>query len=79
MAAETRFRLPRLFWVGFWLFVVGCGPLLAIGLAAWAGLLADPNPNPVGPGILAFLTFWPAVLLMAGTAGFAALRWLRAR
>jgi hypothetical protein len=24
----------------------------------------DPNPNPVGFGILAFLTFWPSVILV---------------
>jgi hypothetical protein len=28
------------------------------------GLTKDPNPNPVGFGIMAFLTFWPSVILM---------------
>ena len=54
----------RLFQVGFWLFVVGCGPLLAIGLASLLGLLSDPNPNPVGLGLLFYFTFWPSVILM---------------
>jgi len=26
------------------------------------GLWPDPNPNPVGPGILFGLTFWPAII-----------------
>ena len=39
-------------------------PLLAIMLAAALGLLSDPNPNPIGPGLLAFFTFWPAVIMI---------------
>jgi hypothetical protein len=23
------------------------------------------NPNPIGPGLLSFLTFWPSVIMMA--------------
>jgi hypothetical protein len=57
-------RMPRIFWVGFWLFVAGCGPLLAIITAASLGLTRDPNPNPIGLGLLAGLTFWPAVILI---------------
>jgi hypothetical protein len=53
-------------WVraGLVLVVVGWGPLLAIGALATAGLLSDPNPNPVGPGILFFFTFWPAMICL---------------
>ena len=50
--------------VGAIVFVLGSGPLIAVMLAAALGLTADPNPNPVGFGILAFLTFWPAVIMM---------------
>jgi hypothetical protein len=50
---------------GLGLFVLGCGPLLFIGVAAALGLWPDPNPNPIGPGILAFLTFWPSVICVA--------------
>ena len=57
-------RMPKIFWIGFTLFVIGSGPLLAIILAAELGFTRDPNPNPIGPGILAGLTFWPAVILM---------------
>jgi hypothetical protein len=44
--------------------VCGSGPLLVVILLANLGLTRDPNPNPVGFGILAFLTFWPGVILL---------------
>ena len=52
------------FKAGLILLVVGSGPLLAIIVAAKIGLYPDPNPNPVGFGILAGLTFWPAIILL---------------
>ena len=61
---KPRLQLNRLFWLGFILLIVGSGPLLAIIFAAQVGLLDDPNPNPVGFGMLADLTFWPAVIMM---------------
>jgi hypothetical protein len=64
MNPDQRRRMdPVLKW-GIILFVLGSGPLLLIMLAASLGLTRDPNPNPVGPGILAMLTFWPSVGLM---------------
>ena len=55
-----KYLANRWFKVGFWLAVIGCGPLLAIvGLAA-IGLWPDPDPNPVGLGLLFFISFWPA-------------------
>ena len=48
--------------VGLALLVVGAGPLLFIIVAAAAGLWPDPNPNPIGPGLLFGLTFWPAII-----------------
>ena len=51
--------------VGIGLLVVGAGPLLFIILAAAVGLWPDPNPNPVGPGLLFFFTFWPAIICIA--------------
>ena len=59
----ARFRLRPLAWVGLGVLVLGTGPLVVTLLAARSGLLADPNPNPVGFGMLAFLSFWPGVLL----------------
>jgi len=53
-----------MFWIGLAVFCVGSGPLLSTLLLAWLGVTDDPDPNPVGFGILAFLTFWPGVGLM---------------
>ena len=64
MDSAPRFKLTRLFWIGLAILIVGTGPLLAILIAASLGLLSDPNPNPVGPGMLAGLTFWPAAILI---------------
>jgi hypothetical protein len=50
--------------VGLGLLIVGTGPLLFIIVAAAVGLWPDPNPNPIGPGFLAFLTFWPGVICL---------------
>jgi len=57
--------MPKLFWIGLAVFVLGQAPLLVIAAAAYLGLWPDPNPNPIGPGLLAFLTFWPGLVLMA--------------
>jgi hypothetical protein len=55
--------------VGLALLVLGSGPLLTIVLLAALGLWPDPNPNPIGPGLLFFFTFWPAVIcLVVGVA-----------
>ena len=60
----SKERMSRFFWSGLVLLCIGTGPLLIVILAAQFGLTRDPNPNPVGFGILAFFTFWPSVLLM---------------
>ena len=57
-------RISRAFVIGLALFVIGSGPLLTVILLASLGLTKDPNPNPIGFGILAFFTFWPSVILM---------------
>ena len=49
---------------GLLLLVVGTGPLLAVIVAAKLGLTNDPNPNPIGPGILAGLTFYPSLVML---------------
>jgi hypothetical protein len=54
----------RLVQVGLGLLILGVGPLLFIIVAAAVGLWPDPNPNPIGPGFLAFLTFWPGVVCL---------------
>lgn len=45
--------------------VVGTGPLASIMIAARLGFTDDPNPNPVDFGMLAGLTFWPILTLIA--------------
>lgn len=59
-----KYLSNRLFKFGFWLFVIGAGPLFSIILLAGISLWPDPDPNPVGPGLLFFFTFWPAVICM---------------
>jgi hypothetical protein len=55
--------------VGLGLLIVGSGPLLGIIVAADLGFWPDPNPNPIGPGLLFFFTLWPAVIcLVIGVA-----------
>ena len=59
-------RYLKTIWVkiGLVLAVFGWGPLWAIVLLAAIGLWPDPNPNPIGPGLLFFFTFWPAVICL---------------
>ena len=49
---------------GAGLVVIGWLPLWAIVFLAAVGLWPDPNPNPVGPGLLFFLTSWPAIICL---------------
>ncbi len=60
----NRFLANRLFKIGFWMFILGSGPLLAIIILASINLWPDPDPNPIGPGLLAFFTFWPSLICM---------------
>ena len=59
-----HYRKNRLVQIGFWLLVIGAGPLFGIILLAELGIWPDPNPNPIGPGLLFFFTFWPAVICL---------------
>ena len=61
---KPKFRLSRVFWIGSILFVLGSGPLLTVIVLASLGMTKDPNPNPVGFGLMAFLTFWPSVIMV---------------
>lgn len=44
--------------------LIGWSPLMGVIFLAGIGLWPDPNPNPVGLGLLFFLTFWPAVICL---------------
>jgi hypothetical protein len=50
--------------LGLALLVFGVGPLVAIVVLAGVGLWPDPNPNPIGPGLLACMTFWPGLICL---------------
>jgi hypothetical protein len=54
----------RFFKVGTIIALIGWTPLLAIILLASVGLWPDPNPNPIGPGLLFFVSFWPALVCL---------------
>lgn len=54
----------RLFKIGTVIALVGWTPLLAIVLLAGIGLWPDPDPNPIGPGLLFFCSFWPAAICL---------------
>lgn len=58
----SAYLQSRLVMIGLGLLIFGTGPLVFIIAAAALGLWPDPNPNPIGPGLLSFLTFWPAVI-----------------
>lgn len=53
----ARFWNDTLVRYGCATLVIGCGPL-----AIW--MLIDPKANPILPGILAALSFWPGVLML---------------
>lgn len=49
--------------------VLGWGPLLLFIVVWKLGFISDPNPNPIGLGLLFFFSFWPAVIcLLIGIA-----------
>ena len=68
-----------LLWAGLAVLTVGVGPPLAIIFATKMGWTSDPNPNPVGPGILAFFTFWPGFALTVTGLIITTIRWFRRR
>jgi len=50
--------------IGIALVVLGWSPLWIIVALAALGLWPDPDPNPVGPGLLFFFTSWPAIICL---------------
>jgi hypothetical protein len=68
---RTLFGSPVL-WIGGALLVIGSGPLLTAVLYEWSR--GDTSANPVGWGILAFLTFWPSLILIVVGLGLGVAR-----
>ena len=64
-SAERSRSVSPLLWWGLGLLVFGVGPLMLFIISDAIGLTR--NSNPIGPGLLAFFTFWPGVgLTIAG-------------
>jgi len=64
LSNPSKPQISKVFWVGLATLVIGSGPLLTIISLAALGLTNDPNPNPVGFGILALLTFLPSIAII---------------
>ncbi len=54
----------KVFTAGFLMVVLGNAPLVGIVVLAKIGVWPDPDPNPIGPGLLSFVTFVPGLLMM---------------
>lgn len=54
LSGSDRKIYLRSSWVQGGIALIGLGvlPLLTISLLSWLGLLSDPNPNPIGFGLL---------------------------
>lgn len=64
-SSDRSTRVSPLLWWGLGLLVFGVGPLILFIISDAIGL--TKNSNPIGPGLLAFFTFWPGVgLTIAG-------------
>jgi len=66
-SGEDRPAYLRSWWVriGLALLLIGSAPLLIIILAAQVGLWPDPDPNPVGAGLLFFFPALMATICLA--------------
>jgi len=66
LSGDQRSAYFRSTWIraGLAVLIIGALPLLAVGAAASLGLTRDPNPNPVGFGLLFFAAGVVACLLV---------------
>jgi hypothetical protein len=60
----SEYLADRLVCIGLGILVIGSVPLLGIILLAEIGVWPDPNPNPIGPGLLFLFSFWPGVITL---------------
>jgi hypothetical protein len=77
-APAPEWQISKLLWIGVAILIVGTGPLTAICAAASMGLTSDPNPNPVGPGLLAGLCVPVGGMMTIFGAIITCNRWLTA-
>lgn len=73
----SKLLSSRWLWIGVGLLLVGTGPLVVVVI--YSKVHGDPNPNPVGPGMCAMLTFWPSIgmIIVGLITGYH--RWLAER
>jgi hypothetical protein len=64
MPGRRNILRSGLFVTGLPLLLVGSGPLFTVMVLADLGFTRNPNPKPIGYGVLAGLTFWPGRVLM---------------
>ena len=76
---RPRLRVHRLTWIGLAGAVLGTGPLVAVIVAARLGWTDDPNPNPVGFGMLAACTLVPSLVVAAIGAVISVVHFVRDR
>ena len=57
-----QYLQDRLVKIGLALVIFGSAPLVGIIVLAKIGIWPDPDPNPIGPGLLTFATFWPGII-----------------
>jgi len=76
--AAPQWRTSKLLWIGVAILIVGTGPLTVICAAASMGLTSDPNPNPIGPGLLAGLCVPVGGIMTIFGAIITCNRWLTA-
>ena len=63
LCVPKEFLMGRsVMYIGVAILVLGVGPVLIIVLLSKIGI-GDPNPNPVGPGMLAAISFWPGIIM----------------
>ena len=61
---RMRLFASRTLYFGIALLIFGAGPVLAIVVLSKFGVLSNPNPNPVGLGLLAVVSFYPSLALI---------------
>ena len=60
---EKGRRAARWIWIGGIIHLLGCGPLYLAILGQFVGLVAK-DANPIGLGLLFFVTAWPSIILI---------------